>query len=125
MYGEMVLDYFNLNRPGMINFLANYDNKEGKRKHYISLILVFNVVKTSVYSENGKWTGHCRYIKYQNKFVHDFSFPQKKHALRLRRQKWRHVLKTNSVNILCGQEYFIFLELIRYASAANQIATYR
>ena len=35
-------------------FLANYDNKEGKRKHYISLILVFNVVKTSVYSENGK-----------------------------------------------------------------------
>ena len=57
MYGEMVLDYFNLNRPGMINlklFLANYDNKEGKRKHYISLILVFNVVKTSVYSENEK-----------------------------------------------------------------------
>ena len=36
------------------HFLANYDNKEGKRKHYISLILVFNVVKTSVYSENGK-----------------------------------------------------------------------
>ena len=87
MYGEMVLDYFNLNRPGMINFLANYDNKEGKRKHYISLILVFNVVKTSVYSENGKRTGHCRYIKYQNKFVHDFSLPQKKHALQLRRQK--------------------------------------
>ena len=28
--------------------------EEGKRKHYISLILVFNVVKTSVYSENGK-----------------------------------------------------------------------
>ena len=48
MYGEMVLDSFNLNRPGLIN-----DNKEGKRKHYVSLILVFNVVKTSVYSENG------------------------------------------------------------------------
>ena len=65
MYGEMVLDYFNLNRPAGLEviklefirydqFLANYDNKEGKRKHYISLILVFNVVKTSVYSENGK-----------------------------------------------------------------------
>ena len=54
MYGEMVLDSFNLYRPGMIIFRANYDNKEGKRKHYISLILVFNVVKTSVYSENGK-----------------------------------------------------------------------
>ena len=53
MYGEMVLDSFNLNRPGMIIF-DNYDNKEGKRKHYISLILVFNVVKTFVYSENGK-----------------------------------------------------------------------
>ena len=33
----------------------------------ISLILVFNVVKTSVYSDNGKGTGHCRYINYQNK----------------------------------------------------------
>ena len=54
MYGEMVLDSFNLNRPGMIILRANYDNKEGKRKHYISMILVFNVVKTSVYSENGK-----------------------------------------------------------------------
>ena len=60
MYGEMVLDSFNLNRPGMIIFkrpgysIFLYDNKEGKRKHYISLILVFNVVKTSVYSENGK-----------------------------------------------------------------------
>ena len=52
MYGEMVLDYFNQTRYDQ--FLANYDNKEGKRKHYISLILVFNVVKTSVYSENGK-----------------------------------------------------------------------
>ena len=52
MYGEMVLDSINLNRPD--HFKANYDNKEGKRKHYISLILVFNVVKTSVYSENGK-----------------------------------------------------------------------
>ena len=52
MYGEMVLDYFNLNRPGMINFWPIMINKEGKRKHY--LILVFNVVKTSVYSENGK-----------------------------------------------------------------------
>ena len=40
MYGKMVLDSFN--------------NKEGKIKHYISLILVFNVVKTSVYLENGK-----------------------------------------------------------------------
>ena len=27
--------------------------------------------------------------------------------------------KLVSVNILCGQEYFIILELIRYASAAN------
>ena len=45
MYGEMVLDYFNLNRSGMINFWPIM---------IISLILVFNVVKTSVYSENGK-----------------------------------------------------------------------
>ena len=50
MYGEMVLDYFNLNRPGMINFWPIMII----RKVYISLILVFNVVKTSVYSENGK-----------------------------------------------------------------------
>ena len=53
MYGEMVLDSFNLNKPGMIIFRPIM-NKGGKRKHYISLILVFNVVKTSVYSENGK-----------------------------------------------------------------------
>ena len=54
MYGGMVLDSFNLNRPGMINFQANYNNTEGKRKHYITLILVFKVGKTSVYSENRK-----------------------------------------------------------------------
>ena len=63
MYGEMVLDSFNLNRPGMIIFrpvmiirkvFFFQERKEGKRKHFISLILVFNVVKTSVYSENGK-----------------------------------------------------------------------
>ena len=54
MYGEMVLDYFNLNRPGMINFWPILIIRKVKKKHYISLILVFNVVKTSVYSENGK-----------------------------------------------------------------------
>ena len=53
----------------------------------ISLILVFKVVKTSVNSENGKRTGHSRYINSQNKFVRDFSLPQKKHALQLRRHK--------------------------------------
>ena len=54
MYGEMVLDSFNLNRPSMIIFRPIMIISPGKRKHYISLILVFNVVKTSVYSENGK-----------------------------------------------------------------------
>ena len=54
MYGEMVLDSFNLNRPGMIIFRPIMIIRKVKKKHYISLILVFNVVKTSVYSENGK-----------------------------------------------------------------------
>ena len=52
MYGEMVLDSFNLNGPGMIIFRPNMIIR--KVKENISLILVFNVVKTSVYSENGK-----------------------------------------------------------------------
>ena len=49
MYGEMVLDSFNLNRQGMIIFRPIMIIR-----NYISLILVFNVVKTSVYSENRK-----------------------------------------------------------------------
>ena len=51
MYGEMVLDSFNLNRPGMIIFRPIMIIRKVKDN---SLILVFNVVKTSVYSENGK-----------------------------------------------------------------------
>ena len=54
MYGKMVLDSFNLNRPGMIIFRPIMIIRKVKEKNYISLILVFNVVKTSVYSENGK-----------------------------------------------------------------------
>ena len=38
------------NRKHTYFFFWPYDNKEGKRKYYISLILVFNDVKTSVYS---------------------------------------------------------------------------
>ena len=49
MYGEMVLDSFNLNRPGMIIFRPIMIIRKVKEN-----ILVFNVVKTSVYSENGK-----------------------------------------------------------------------
>ena len=55
MYGEMVLDSFNLNRPGMIIFRPIMIIRKVKENIInISLILVFNVVKTSVYSENGK-----------------------------------------------------------------------
>ena len=55
MYGETVLDSFNLNRPGMIIFRPIMIIRKVKENiDYLSLILVFNVVKTSVYSENGK-----------------------------------------------------------------------
>ena len=53
MYGEMVLDSFNLNIPGMIIFRPIMIIRKVK-ENIICLILVFNVVKTAVYSESGK-----------------------------------------------------------------------
>ena len=49
MYGEVELDSFILNRPGMVIFRPIMIIRKVKEN-----ILVFNVVKTSVYSENGK-----------------------------------------------------------------------
>ena len=47
MYDEMVLYSFNLNRPGMIIFRPIMIIRKVKEN---IMVLVFNVVKTSVYS---------------------------------------------------------------------------